>query len=67
VAPRNHVLDGGPDSPMGRGNFEGGKGRPIKYRDTLRSSVKKTAEPIQMLFGLWAQMGLRNPVLDGGP
>jgi len=23
VGPRNHVLDGGPDPPMGRGNFEG--------------------------------------------
>jgi len=23
VEPRNHVLDGGPDHPMGRGNFEG--------------------------------------------
>jgi len=39
--PRNHVLDGGPDSAMGRGNFEGGKGRSIvKYRDTPRSSVQ---------------------------
>ena len=35
---RNHVLDGGPDSTMERGTFEGGgKERPIvKYRDTLR-------------------------------
>jgi len=42
VGPGNHVLDGGPDPPMGRGNFEGGKGRPIvKYRDTLLSSVQK--------------------------
>ena len=32
VGPRNHVSDGGPDPPMGRGNFEGRKGRPIvKY------------------------------------
>jgi len=23
VCPRNHVLDGGPDLPMERGNFEG--------------------------------------------
>ena len=23
VGPRNHVLDGGPDPPMHRGNFEG--------------------------------------------
>jgi len=42
VGPGNHVLDGGPDSPMGKSNFEGGKGRPIvKYRDTLRSPVRK--------------------------
>ena len=27
----------------------------------------KTAEPIGMLFGLWAQMGRRNHVLDWGP
>jgi len=41
VGSRNHVLDGS-TSPMGRGNFEEGKGRPIvKYRDTLRSSVQK--------------------------
>jgi len=32
----NHVLDGGPDQPMRRGNFEGEKGRHIvKYRDAL--------------------------------
>jgi len=42
VGPGNHVLDGGPDLPMGRGNFEGGKRRPVvKYRDTLRSPVQK--------------------------
>jgi len=28
MGPRNHVLDGVPDAPMGRGNF-GGKGRPL--------------------------------------
>jgi len=27
----------------------------------------KTAEPIGMPFGLWAQMDRRNHVLDGGP
>jgi len=26
IGPENHVLDGVPDPPMGRGNFEGGKG-----------------------------------------
>jgi len=35
--PRNHVLDGGSDSPMGKDIFWG-KGTPIvKYMDTLRS------------------------------
>jgi len=42
VRPRNHVLDGGPDPFVERGNFERGKGRPIlKYRDTLWSPVRK--------------------------
>jgi len=27
----------------------------------------KTAEPIEMLFGFWAQMAVRNHVLDGSP
>ena len=37
VGPGNHVLDGGSVPPVGSGNFEVGKGRPIvKYRDTLR-------------------------------
>jgi len=27
----------------------------------------KTAEPIEVPFGLWASMGLRNHVLDGSP
>jgi len=29
VGPRNHVLDGGPDPHMERGNFEGGRGVPL--------------------------------------
>jgi len=63
----NHVLDGGPDPPTGMGKFLEENGRPIvKYRDTLRSSVQ-TAELIGMPFGLWARMGRRNHVLDGGP
>ena len=48
---RNHVLDG-VQIPMGRGKFEGGKGRLIvKYRDTSVSCAK-TAEPIEMPFWL---------------
>jgi len=41
MGPKNHVLDGGPDPTMERGNF-GEKGAPIvKYRDTLQSPVWK--------------------------
>jgi len=29
VGPKNHVLDGGPDPTMGRGNFEGERGVPL--------------------------------------
>ena len=38
----NHVLDGGPDPPVGMVKFLGENGCPIvKYRDTLRSSVQR--------------------------
>jgi len=51
---------------MGRGNFDGGKVRPIvKYRDTLRSSVQKWLKRSRCCLGCglrWAQ-GI---VLDGG-
>jgi len=42
VGPRNYVLDGGPDPPMGRGKFLGENGRSVvKHRDTLRSSMQR--------------------------
>jgi len=67
VGPGNHVLYG-VQIPSGRDNFEGEKGGPtVKYKDTLRSSVQKTAAPIEMLFGLRARMDSRNHVLDGNP
>ena len=54
-------------SPHGKGQIFGENGRPIvKYRDTMVVCAK-TAEPIGMPFGLWARMGRRNHVLDGGP
>jgi len=44
-------------SPMERGNFNEGDGLSIvKYRDTVRSSAKKTTEPIEMPFGMWARV-----------
>ena len=54
VGPGKHVLDGGPDPPMGRGNFE-------------RVVYAKMAEPIEMPLGLRTWVGLGNHVLDGGP
>ena len=52
---------------MRSGNFEGGEGRPIvKYRDT-ELICAKMAELMVITFGLWAQTGPRNHVLDGGP
>jgi len=52
--PREPFIRWGSRSPMGRGNFFGVKGRPIvKYRDTTVICAK-TAEPIEMPFGLWA-------------
>jgi len=36
VGPRNHVLDGGLDPAMHRGNFEGEESRPsVKYSHCL--------------------------------
>jgi len=40
---------------MQRGNFEG-KGTAYKYRLSAVSCAK-TAEPIEMLFGVWTPVG----------
>jgi len=67
VGPRNHVLYGGPDPAMGRGNFEGEGASHCKLYGHSAVISAKAAELIEMSFGLWAQMGRRNHVLDGGP
>jgi len=52
---------------MGSSKFLRENGRHIvKYRDSMVVCAK-TAEPMGMLFGLWARMGRRNHVLDEGP
>ena len=56
VGPRNHVLDGSADPPMGRGDFEGGKGDPFEVLGHSTASCVKTAEPIEMPF----RLGLRS-------
>jgi len=64
VGPRNHIFDGGPYHPWEEA-IMGGKVHPtVKYRDTAVTCAK-TAEPIEMPFGLWARIGRRNHVLDG--
>ena len=63
---REPRINWGPDPRIGRGNFEEGKGRPIvKYRDTSVVICAKTTALIEMPFGLWPWMGLRNNILDG--
>jgi len=48
-----------------KGQFLGERGVPLLNIGTLYGA--KTAEPIEMPFGLWARMCPRNDVLDGGP
>jgi len=49
VGAGNHILDGGPDPPMGRSNF-GQRGAHYKVSAV---SCAKTAEAIDVPFGLW--------------
>ena len=49
---------------MGRGNFEGGKGRPIVKCSAVICA--KTAEPIEMPLGLCAGWAV-GIMLHGGP
>ena len=68
VGPENHVLDGGPDPPNGNGQILGGEwASHCKIWGHSMVVCAKTSEPIGMPFGLWARMGRRNHVLDGGP
>jgi len=65
----NYVLDGS-RSPMGRDTFERERGVPLSYCKVQEQSAvicAKTAEPIEMPFGLWARMGPRNYMLDESP
>jgi len=61
---RNHILDGCPDPPMGRGNFEG-KGHP-GMPDNTATSCAKMAEATEMPFGLWTRMGHGGTLVQSG-
>jgi len=50
---------------MGRGNFEGASNCKVWGHSAVICA--KTAEPTNMPFGLWAQTGPGNHVLDRGP
>jgi len=52
---------------MGRGNIEGKGASHCKAQGHMAVICAKTAELIEMSFGLWARMGRRNHVLDGRP
>jgi len=66
VGPENHVSDGNLDPLMGRAILRGKRRQIVNYRDTVYTVIcAKTAEPIEMLFGVWTRMGRRNRVLDG--
>ena len=56
---RNHVLHGGADLPVERGNFEG------ERAGRCAVSCAKTAEPIEMPCRLRTRVGPRNHVLAG--
>jgi len=63
LGPGYHVLDRGPDPPW-EGAILGERAPTVKYRDFLKVSCAKTAEPIDLLFGLWL-FGLWTPVSEG--
>jgi len=49
---------------MGRENFQGKRASHCKVQGHSAVICAKTAEPIEMPFGLWARMGQSNYVLD---
>jgi len=63
---RNHVFDGA-QIPHRKGQFSVRKGADHckVYRHSVPRAVQKTAEPIEMLFGLWTWLGPRKHVLGG--
>jgi len=64
MGPGNDVLDDGPDPPWEGAIFFGVSHCKVLGHSTVICA--KAAEPIEMLFGLWARMA-QGIVLDGGP
>ena len=65
--PREPCIRWGPD-PQWEGTFlTGDEASHCKVYGHSAVSCAKTAETIEMSYGLWAWMGPRNHVLDGSP
>jgi len=64
VGLRNHVLDGGLEPPVLRGNFVGEVAAHRKAWSLFAASWAATMKLIEMLYGLWTRVG---HILDGGP
>ena len=60
-----HVIDRGPD-PHAMGQFLGNRICPCMPDDTLLR-CPQTAEPIELPFELWAQIGSSNHVIEVAP
>ena len=66
VGPRNYVLTGGPDLACKRAILRGIGAVHCKVYGLSAVSYARTAEPkIEMPFGMWTRVDLRNHVLDG--
>jgi len=62
VGPRSHVLDRGPGPwELGKGNFEVRRegAAHCKVQEHSAVSCAKTADPVEMLFGLLTRVGPR--------
>jgi len=59
------VLDGGPHHLLEKDNIEGERVADYKVTRLSAVSCAKTAEPIEMPFGLWTRMGPRKHALGG--
>ena len=63
--PKESSVRWGSRHPMGSGNFEGGRAAHCKVKGCFAMSFAKTAEPFEMLFGIWTLTVPRNHVLHG--
>jgi len=61
--PKELCIRWGPDPTMESGKFEGESAAHCKVQGRSAASRAKTAEPIEMPFGLWTRVPPRKHVL----